>query len=110
MRSSVSASREQQLEFTDFDLIWLKLCMTSHLAFICALYRSPNDNSCAEMFEHLSSQVDHINQRYPSAEVIILGDFNVHNKSWLTHSNKTDPKGIMAEHFAISHNLTQLVN
>ena len=110
VRSSISASREQQLESPDFDLIWLKLRMTSHLAFICVLYRSPNDNSCAEMFEHLSSQVDHINQRYPSAEVIILGDFNVHNKSWLTHSNKTDPEGIMAEHFAISHNLTQLVN
>ena len=29
------------------------------------------------MFEHLASQVDHINQRYPSAEVIILGDFKV---------------------------------
>ena len=48
-------------------------------AFICVLYRSPNDNSCAEMFEQLSSQVEHIDQRYPSAEVIISGHFNVHN-------------------------------
>ena len=69
VRSSVSASREQQLESPDFDLIWLKLHMTSHLAFICALYRSPNNNSCAEMFERLSFQVDHINQCYPSDEV-----------------------------------------
>ena len=76
VRGSISASREQQLESPDFDLIWLKLRITSHLAFICALYKSPNDNSCAEMFEHLSSQVDHINQRYPSAKVIILGDIN----------------------------------
>ena len=110
VRNTISASREQQLESSDFDVMWMKIRMPSHLAFVCSVYRSPNDNNHAQMFEHLSSQIDHINQRYPSAEVIILGDFNVHNKSWLTHSNKTDPEGIMAEHFAISHNLTQLVN
>ena len=48
--------------------------------------------------------------RYLSAGVITLGDFNVHNKLWLTHYNITNPEGIMEKHFAVGHQLMELVN
>ena len=49
-------------------------------------------------------------QQYPTAEVAIFGDFNVHNVEWLVHSRTTDTSGQAAEAFALYHNLSQIVS
>ncbi|KAL3279165.1 hypothetical protein HHI36_016679 [Cryptolaemus montrouzieri] len=41
--------------------------------------------------------------------VAVLGDFNVHNTTWLKHSNKTDDAGHEADSFAITYGLEQMV-
>ena len=38
----------------------------------------------------LSEKADNIISEFPNAEIIILGDLNVHNKEWLA-STRTDP-------------------
>ena len=46
----------------------------------------------------------------PSANVFVFGDFNVHNKDWLTYSNGTDRSGDLYYNFSFSNDLTRMVN
>ena len=45
-----------------------------------------------------------------SANVFVFGDFNVHQKEWLTYSGGTDRSGELCYNFPISNDLTQMVN
>ena len=47
---------------------------------------------------------------YPSANVFVFGDFNIHHKDWLTYSSGTDRPGELSYNFSISNDLTQIVN
>lgn len=44
-----------------------------------------------------------------NCEIILLGDFNIHNAEWLTYSRGTIRAGIEAENFAIINGLFQLI-
>jgi len=47
----------------------------------------------------------------PHSEITVLGDFNVYNPNWLTHSpNIISPAVRDAEAFAIVNNLSQLIS
>ena len=72
------------------------------------LYRSPS--ATCEILDVISDKLDNLLAKYPSAQVAIFGDFNVHNKEWLTFSRTTDTNGQAAEAFAISQNLVQIVS
>ena len=45
-----------------------------------------------------------------SANVFVLGDFNIHHKDWLTYSDGTDSHGELCYNFSILNDLTQMVN
>ena len=98
------------MEIDNFDVLWLKITIRNKTRSICSLYRSPTDDRYHQLFQYLSEKVDWIQANCPSSEVIILGDFNVHNSDWLVHSNRTDEVGRRAEAFAISCNLSQMVD
>ena len=49
-------------------------------------------------------------QSDPTAEICVLGDFNVHNTEWLPYSSHTDTMGRDAEFFSITNNFSQLVS
>nr|CAH7762493.1 unnamed protein product [Callosobruchus chinensis] len=66
------------------------------------------DNNWTGLLDYLSEKIDFLNSNFPSSEVALLGDFNVHNEAWLG-SNKTDAAGRAVEAFAIRQGLTQLV-
>ena len=89
VRNSLSCARLPNLKSGKSDILWLKLSFKSFTKFICCIYRSPSDNSFNELFDFLSEKVEHIISEFPSAEVVILGDFNVPSKEWLG-STKTD--------------------
>ena len=72
------------------------------------VYRSPSANS--DVFDVISDKIDSLQIKYPSAEIAVFGDFNVHNTEWLVHSRTTDHNGQAAQAFAMSQNLHQLVN
>ena len=56
---------------------------------------------------HLIDEVLSIN---PSANVLVIGDFNVRQKDWLTYSGGTYRPGEPRYDFSISNDLTQMVN
>lgn len=65
----------------------------------------PNPTNHTKLFNHHTNCID---DHAPLCQIIVLGDFNVHNTSWLTHSSQKDKSGLEAETFAILNNLHQL--
>ena len=61
-------------------------------------------------FDSISSSVDEVLSINPSANVFFFGDFNLHHKDWLICSGGTDRPGERCYDFAISNDLTQMVN
>ena len=96
--SDVQSSRLPQFNLLSpgFQLIWLKISLPNTSKFICTLYRSPNSTDHELLFDHLSKSIDAIILHSPRSEMIILGDFNVHNPDWLAHSSHfTSPAVVM---------------
>lgn len=60
----------------------------------------PSENNIQGLITYLT--VDYLNSECPSSEVIILGDVNGHNESWLK-SNKISNEGHAMEAFVVSH-------
>ena len=61
------------------------------------------------MFDRIAEMIDLILKDNPNANFHLCGDFNVHHKQWLIHSNKTDKEGSHLYDFSIAYNLTQIV-
>ena len=72
------------------------------------LYRSSSSALCT-VFDSGSSNIDEVLSINPSA-VFVFGDFNIHDKDWLTYSSGTDRPGALCYNFSISNDLTQIVN
>ena len=60
--------------------------------------------------DNISNSIDQAITLHPSANIYVCGDFNVHHKDWLPNHNLTDQAGRDAHAFAVSHDLTQMVN
>ena len=75
-----------------FDWLYFTQCLTSFSSI-----------------EHLLRLFAHL-LMFPSANVFVFGDFNVHHKGWLTYSDGTDQSGELCYNFSISNDLTQIVN
>ena len=73
------------------------------------LYQSPSSALCT-VFDSISSNIDEVLSINPSANVFVLGDFNVYHKDWLTYSSGTDLPDELCYNFSISNDLTQMVD
>ena len=108
VREDVVCSRVQRLESDEFPTVWLRLTCQSSTKYICSLYLSSNKTDYTKFFQFLNSKVDFIISSSPSAEIIVLGDFNVHHREWL-YSRRTDAAGERAFEFCLENDFTQLV-
>ena len=59
------------------------LRLVSYFFFI---FRSPSSSSCT-VFDSVSSNIDEVLSTNQSANAFVFGDFNIHHKDWLTHSD-----------------------
>ncbi|KAL7632739.1 UNVERIFIED_CONTAM: hypothetical protein RMT77_016940 [Armadillidium vulgare] len=109
VRNDFVCSRVSNLESSEFSTLWLKLSCNSTTKFICPVYLSPNSTDYPKFFDYLNSKIEHILSSSPFSEIIILGDFNVHHRQWLSSSSH-DPAGELAFNFSIQNNLEQLVH
>ena len=92
----------------DLEVIWLTVQLqTGCRVTMCAAYWP---GSCADhdisILEHIDSTIDRVRQQ--GAKLVIAGDFNVHNNSWL-QSSRTSLAGEAAEDMCAQHGLTQHV-
>ena len=79
------------------------------MSYFFFLYRSLSSTLCT-VFDSVSSNIDKVLSVNPSANVFVIGDFNIHHKDWLTYSGGTDRPGELCYSFSISNDLTQMVN
>ena len=85
-----------------------RLALLHSLFYLFSLYRSPS-SLCTD-FDSVSSNVDEVLSIKSSAIVFVFGDFNIHQKDWLTYFDGTGRPGERFYNFAISSDLTQVVN
>ena len=113
IRNDIVYQSQQHLFTSDaeFSALWLKFKVQSHIAHFCFVYRSPSlaKDSTFNKIDCLSDSISKILESYPDSEIIVAGDFNIHNSNWLHHSSHTSREGLYVELFAENNNLKQLV-
>ena len=60
---------------------------------VLLLFSLPITLSLCSIFDVVSSNVEEFLSINPSTNVFFFGDFNVHNKDWLTYSGETSTPG-----------------
>jgi len=112
IKSNIACKHLSDLDISDsrFQSSWIKVSSPDSSKFICTIYRSPNDSQTSSHFLKLSQQIEAILSDNPHSEICLLGDFNCHNSSWLSHSFSTDAAGREIYDFSILNSLSQLVN
>ena len=109
VRDSLPIARDQTLEDINEPFMCFRLALLHSTTYIFFLYRSPSSPSCS-VVDAVSSNIDKALIRHPSANIICCGDFNAHNKEWLVHSHVTNTAGIFCHDFAVSQDLTQIID
>lgn len=115
IRNDIPFSRLSHFEIrahAKFAFIWLKIVVNHRKIYFCFLYRSSELSSDLffEELDQLSSTIDSIYNSCHDAEIIVAGDFNIHNQRWLIHSPRTDLPGLYTEVFSLSNSMSQLVD
>ena len=101
-------ARLMNLESPHFDVLWLKIYLPTTTIFLCFCYCSPKATNFPSFFEYLTSCHESLLTSHPHAEVLYIGDFNVHHTDWLK-STHTDVGGIEGFQFSISNELEQII-
>ncbi|KAL0841463.1 hypothetical protein ABMA28_015145 [Loxostege sticticalis] len=110
VRDDICCRRLRCFEDSGFSSMWVLVDTGVESTLYACVYRShTGDRETTRLFEHLSEMADEAQRRYPTAQLVLLGDFNAHHKEWLFPFMKTDHAGREARKFALSLNLTQLV-
>lgn len=110
-RNDICCRRLRNLEDPDFSVLWILVDTGIEQILYCGVYRSHSgDQDTTRLFEHLGGVAELAQQRYPSAQLVFLGDFNAHHQDWLFPFQKTDHAGREARTFSLSLGLSQLVH
>ena len=79
-------ARDVSLE-NSTDSYWcFRLALLHSVPYFFFLYRSPSSALCT-VFDSISSNIEEVLSINPSANVFVIGDFNVHHKDWLSQMN-----------------------
>ena len=101
-------ARFEKFDCPTYDVIWLKILLPTTTIFLCFCYCSPNSTNFTLFFEYLTSCRESLLSSHPHAEVLFIGDFNVHNTEWLG-SATTDVGGTEAHSFSVTNEMEQLI-
>jgi hypothetical protein len=109
VHESLSFTPLQNLSSPEHDFLWLKLSLgPKENIYLCCLYRSPSVND--SIYDLLTPQIQQFYAEDSACEVVVLGDFNAHHKTWLGFSKNTDVHGEAALLFSLTNDLTQIVS
>ncbi|CAG4918768.1 unnamed protein product [Colias eurytheme] len=111
VRDDICVLRLRHLEEPSFSVLWALVDTGCEKIVYACVYRSHSGNSeTTRLFNYLCEAADHSQTLYPSAQLVVLGDFNACHADWLFPFQKTDHAGKEAFNFATSFHLFQLVN
>ena len=103
--------RLRDLEVPDFSVMWVLVDTGIDRIIYASVYRSHSgDRETSRLTDYLSDAAEKAQQRYPSAQLVFLGDFNAHHGEWLFPYQDTDHAGRETYKLAVTHGLSQLVH
>ncbi|XP_045500113.1 uncharacterized protein LOC123697614 [Colias croceus] len=109
IRNDICFRRLACLEGRDLSILWLRVDCDDHPRVYACLYRSHSGNDETDrLIDHIQLTADNMLNQIPSAEIVVLGDFNAHHIEWLK-SRTTDHAGKSVYDLALAYGLTQLV-
>ena len=86
MKERLPFARDLSLENSTDSYLCFRLAFLHLVSQFYFLYRSPSSALCT-VFDSISSNIDDVLSINPSANVFVIGEFNVHHKDWLTQMN-----------------------
>ena len=101
----------EKYSFASFSTMCFKLKIGNSRTFFCFIYRSPSLSSdqTGTKLDILSDTLSKIRDKSPLAEIVVAGDFNVHNPNWLTYSGEQYSSGLYTVLFCYYNLLTQIL-
>ena len=106
VRDDIYIKRLKNFEVPDLSVLMVLVDTGATQNGYTGVYRSHSgDPEITRLFVRLSEAADEAQQRYPAAQLFVLGDFNVHHKEWLFPYQTTDHAGREARKFSLSLNL-----
>ncbi|KAJ0180804.1 hypothetical protein K1T71_004208 [Dendrolimus kikuchii] len=110
-RDDICYRRLRNLEDPSFSTLWALVDTGLEKILYACVYRSHSgDRETTRLTEHLSEAAEAGQRKYPTAKMVILGDFNAHHQEWLFPYQITDHAGRETRKLAIALNLNQLVH
>ena len=109
VKEGLPFARDLSLENSADYYLCFRMALFHSVCYFFFLYRSRSSTLCT-VFHSIVSNIDEVLSINPSANIFVFGDFNVHQKDWLTYSGGTDWPGKLCYNFSISNYLTQMVN
>lgn len=103
----VSLWQRPKNEEPDLPYMCFYVALILSTTFVFALYCPQNEETV--IFSDISEKIDNILTQFPSASFHNCGDFNIHHKEWIVHSNKTDFEGRYCRDYSIAYELTQII-
>ena len=80
------------LENSADSYLCFRLALLHSVSYFFFLYRSPSSALCT-VFDSILSNIDEVLLINSSANVFLVGAFNIHHKDHLTYSSETDRPG-----------------
>ncbi|CAH2090623.1 unnamed protein product [Euphydryas editha] len=111
VRDDICIKRLKHLETSSYSILWVLVDTGQEKILYACVYRSHSgDVETTQLCDHLTLTADEARERYPSAQLVILGDFNAHHRESLYPYQVTDHAGQEVRKLALTLDLTQLVN
>lgn len=91
IRNDISCQRHENLETNDdLDILWINVGGSDKLN-LCVVGICLQIIDDSKLLQTISLKVDHIQETFPNAEVVIL---NVHNNSWQKYSTGLETEAL----------------
>ena len=87
VKEGLPFARDLSPENSADSYLCFRLALVHSVSYFFFLNRSPSSAFCTD-FDSISSNIDEIFSLYPSANVFVFGDLNVHHKDWLAYSGR----------------------
>ena len=108
VKEGLSFAQDLPLENSLDSYLCFQLTLFHSVSYFFFLYQLLS-LSLYMVFYYISSKTDEVLLINPSTNVFVFGDFNAHQKDWLTYSGETDRLGKLCYNFSISNDLTQMI-
>ncbi|VVD05636.1 unnamed protein product [Leptidea sinapis] len=102
LTEDICCRRLGNFEGRDLFTLWLRVDLEARVRIYACVYRTNHLMGCVQ------AAIDDVLPQIPSAEIVVLGDFNGYRAEWLG-SRTTDYAGRSVHNFALAYGLSQLV-